>query len=92
MIRHPPKKLPGQQAGRRRIAGSGGLLDVAGVAEGWFHGSEKAVYAQVARHQIPFRRFGRRLVFLRSELDRYFAALDGVTLDEALAERKRKAE
>ncbi len=46
--------------------------------------SEKAVYQHVARRTIPFRRLGSRIVFVRTELEQFLAALDGCRVDEAL--------
>jgi excisionase family DNA binding protein len=44
-----------------------------------------AIYAAVARRQIPHRRFGRKLVFDKVELDMFVKALEGVSKDEAIA-------
>src|SRR5262249_52481852 len=93
VIYRPPTKLPGQQNGRRRIGGSAGGLDVAGTSGGDFNGAEKSGYGKVARREIPFKRLGGRLIFLKAELDRYFEALDGCTVEEALAnDRRRRGE
>lgn len=45
--------------------------------------SERAVRARVARQVIPCRRLGKRVLFLRAELEQFLAGLPGVTLDEA---------
>jgi excisionase family DNA binding protein len=47
-----------------------------------------AVYRLAARRQLPFRKAGRRLVFIQSELQAFISGLPGVTLDE-LRERER---
>jgi hypothetical protein len=52
--------------------------------------TEGAVYAAVARHQIPFRRLGRKLVFDSLELDNYMHGLEGVDVAEAVARRLHK--
>lgn len=44
-----------------------------------------AIYASVARRLIPYRRFGRKVVFDKVELDAYIKALEGVSVDEAVA-------
>ena len=44
-----------------------------------------AIYAAVARRLIPHRRFGRKLVFDKIELDTYIKALEGVSVDETVA-------
>jgi len=44
-----------------------------------------AVYAAVARRQIPFRRLGRKILFDKNELDAYIKSLEGVSVEEAVA-------
>ena len=61
-------------------------LDVAGAAV-YLGMTEGAVYAAVARLQIPFRRLGRKLVFDIVELDAYMHGLEGVDVTEAVARR-----
>ena len=81
----PPKKLQGQALGRRGFRGDGGeLLDVSAAARmlGW---SEKMLRARVARRTVPFRRLGSRLVFRRTDLVAFMAALEGCAVEEALA-------
>lgn len=41
-----------------------------------------AIYRMVARWQIPFRKHGRRLLFKRSELQKFLESLPGVSLEE----------
>jgi excisionase family DNA binding protein len=48
--------------------------------------SEKAVRQRIARGQLPYRRWGRRVVIFRSELDEWRLFLPGVSPAEA-AER-----
>ena len=43
----------------------------------------KAVEKMVERRQIPFRKHGKRIVLIRSELTAFFDKLPGVTLEEA---------
>ena len=77
----PPKKQPGQATGRRKIDGA--ILDVRGTA--LFIGStEKGVRSAVERGVLPFRRYGRRLVFLRAELEKYLESLPGCTLEQVM--------
>ncbi len=65
------------------MASQGALLDVPAAAE--FLGvSEKALRARIARGQVPFKRWGGRLVFRRQELSEYLEMLPGVSLEEAL--------
>jgi excisionase family DNA binding protein len=61
-------------------------LDVKGAAL-YLGMTEGAVYAAVARRQIPFRRLGRKLVFDAVELDAYMHGLEGVDVAEAIARR-----
>ena len=49
--------------------------------------SEKALYKSAERREVPFRRWGRKLVFDRHELDAFIKALPGLSLEEVL-ERK----
>ncbi|MGI8784618.1 MAG: helix-turn-helix domain-containing protein [Acidobacteriota bacterium] len=64
----------------------GELLDV-GAAAALLGCSEKSVRARVARHQLPFRRLGSRVFFIRAELVRFFESLPGVRIDEILKGR-----
>jgi hypothetical protein len=84
MNRTPPKRQQGWGTGKRQF--NGAVLDVHTTAQIWFGGSEDLVRARVARGLIPFRKFGGRIIFLRHELEEFFAnSLPGVTLDEARA-------
>jgi len=74
------KKQPGEGTGPRRIDGL--ALDVR-TGAAFLGATQKAVYGQVERRTIPFRRLGGRIVFLRSELEAWLETLPGVTLDEA---------
>jgi excisionase family DNA binding protein len=38
----------------------------------------KAIRRMVERGQLPYRKLGRRILFLRAELDEFIAALPGV--------------
>lgn len=80
-LRLPPPKQRGQQRGPRRIDGA--ALDVRGASAlcGW---SEKKTRSMIERRLMPFRRIGGRIVFLRSELEAWLAALGGCSLEEAL--------
>ena len=69
----PPPKRPGQQRGPRRIAGA--LLDIESAAAE-LGITARAYRARAQRGQVPVpRRFGGRLVVLRSELDRWLLEL-----------------
>ena len=46
--------------------------------------SEMAVYQDVARRRIPFRKSGRRIYFFVEELQEYLDRQPGVTVDQAL--------
>jgi excisionase family DNA binding protein len=58
-------------------------LDVSSAAT-YLGTSSTAIYATVARRQIPFRRLGRKLLFDKSKLDTYIKALEGVSVEEAV--------
>lgn len=81
--RNPPAKRRGQCTGRRQLAGE--ILD-ARTAAALFGGTERLWYSRASRGIVPFRKWGGRLVFLRSELESFFAeTLPGVSLVEAKA-------
>ncbi len=82
VMRKPPRKRPGQGLGRRAI--NGAILDVPHGAE-WFGSTDKTLRSWVERRIVPFRRLGGRIVFVRTELERFLECLDGVKLDEALS-------
>lgn len=46
--------------------------------------SEMAVYQDVARRRVPFRRVGRRIFFFEEELFEFLLAQPGTTVEEAL--------
>ena len=74
----PPKKHRGC-LGTRTI--NGALLDVREAAA--FLGvTEKTLRARVARHQVPFRVWGGRVVFVRTELDEFLDQLPGCLLNK----------
>jgi len=58
-------------------------MDVTAVAERWFGGSEKAVRARIARRTLPFKKFGGRIVCFRKDLEAFFTALEGCSVQEA---------
>ncbi len=59
-----------------------------------YGGSAKMCRGRVARRLVPFRRWGGRVIFLRSELDMFFAkSLGGCSIEEAIAnDRTRRGE
>jgi hypothetical protein len=60
----------------------GAVLEVAGAAQ--FMGTtEKAIRQRVARHLLPFRKLGGRVIFLRAELEAFLQDLPGCRLEEA---------
>lgn len=78
----PPRKQKGQAIGPRTLAGE--ILDVTGAAN-TYGGSPKMWRGRVARRLVPFRRWGGRVIFLRSELDAFFMqSLKGCLLEEAV--------
>jgi len=55
-------------------------------AAGLLNQTERAIWMKIYRHQIPYRRWGKRVFILTEELEEFLKALDGVSADEA-AER-----
>jgi excisionase family DNA binding protein len=49
--------------------------------------SEKSIYISVGRRQIPFPKWGKKLVFDREELDKFISSLPGMTFDDVLASK-----
>ncbi len=79
-MRNPPRKKPGDAKAPRRF--NGALMDVSQTAT--FLGvSEGVVRARVDRRLLPYRRFGRRIVFLKTELEWFLTSLPGCSLKEA---------
>jgi len=75
----PPIKKPQACLGKRTI--NGVLLDVREAAA-LLGVTEKTLRARIARHQVPFRVWGGRVVFVRGELERFLDKLPGCSLDE----------
>jgi hypothetical protein len=46
--------------------------------------TRKAVYLRVARDMLPYRKWGRTLVFVEAELDQFLAELPGCSVQRAL--------
>ena len=77
MRRPPPKgSEKNRQFGPRRIRGQ--FVDVPEIAL-YLGLTLKATRARIARGEIPARRFGRRVVALRGELDAWMQKLPRVT-------------
>lgn len=51
--------------------------------------TEKALRRQVERRRVPFRRLGRKVIFIESELSAWLETLPGVTLEEVKAMQER---
>ena len=79
--RKPPPKKTGQGKGPRSFRGN--LLDVAGLAEEQGM-TQKTIRARVDRGLLPYRKWGGRIVFIRSEIEEFFQNLPGRSADEAL--------
>ena len=84
----PPKKKTGQALGPRRIDGAMMDLERGGAFLGW---KPKMTRARVARGTVPFRRLGGRIVFVKTELEEFLQALDGVNLHQALGNLRERA-
>jgi Helix-turn-helix domain len=78
----PPKKEKDKKTGPRRIDGE--VLDVTSAAR-LLGTSEKCIRARVARQLLPHRKWAGRVIFLRDDVMAFLTKLDGVSVDEALA-------
>jgi excisionase family DNA binding protein len=47
--------------------------------------TEAAIYKMVARQAIPYRKKGKKLLFLRSELTQFLRELPGLKLEDLAA-------
>ncbi len=81
MRKRPPVKRTGQAQKPRRFNGI--LMDVLGLAS-YLGTSEHCVRSRVRRREIPFRKLGGRIVFLKNEIDQFLAELPGTTIQEVL--------
>lgn len=63
------------------------MLDVKGVAS-LLGLTEKGLRRQVDRRRVPYRRLGRKVVFIKSEIEAWMNALPGAKLEEVLSEQK----
>jgi len=68
----------------------GELLDIAAASQ-LLGCSQKTLRARVARRIIPYRKLGKRVVFVREELVQFILNLPGVTLAEASANQEARA-
>jgi excisionase family DNA binding protein len=64
------------------------LLDVRAAAA-FLGRTERAIRKDIERRRLPFRRHGSRILFVRSELTSFLAALDGVSVEEAVSNARR---
>ena len=87
MNRKPPRKKKGQGKGRREIDGA--ILDIKGTAA--FLGcTEETVRARIERQLLPHRRWGGRVICVRADLEEFLRQLEGVSVDEAVANLKTR--
>jgi excisionase family DNA binding protein len=47
--------------------------------------TDAAIYKMVARQAIPYRKKGKKLLFLRSELEQFLRELPGLKLEDLAA-------
>ena len=73
----------------RRFRGE--VLDVPAVAER-LGVTQKLVRARIARGLLPHRRYSGRIVVLAAELERFLAALPGVSAEQALVNVSARTE
>jgi len=83
----PPKKRPGQGKGPRTFNGE--VMDKAALAD--FLGcSKKTADARIARGLVPHRKWGGRIIVLRSELIQFIQRLEGTSVAEALRNQRAR--
>ena len=46
--------------------------------------TERAVWLDISRKKFPHRRWGRKVIILREELEQFLKTLDGVSVEEAI--------
>ena len=80
-VAQPPKKRAGQPTGRRRLDGE--VMDIPALAA-MIGGTEKCARARVARGLLPYRKWGGRVIFIKSEILSFLSKLEGVSVDQAL--------
>lgn len=79
----PPKRQKGQGEGPRRVTGE--ILDVH-TAAAFLGISEKATRARVNQGLLPFRKWGGKIIFVKSEIEKFIiATLPGTNLEQARA-------
>jgi hypothetical protein len=61
---------------------TGELLDIAGAAA-LLLTTARGIRGRIARRQIPFRRMGRKVYFVKKELETFVHELSGCSLVEA---------
>lgn len=49
--------------------------------------SEKALRQRIARGEFPFRRWGRRLLVLSMDLEKFLTTLPGISAEDAAVKR-----
>lgn len=71
------------------MAGESLLLELKEATRllGW---TERKIRGRIARRTIPFRKDGKRIVFIREELLQFIRGLNGVTLGEAQRHMKAR--
>ena len=76
------------ELGKTLVFPDGDVLHIGAVAT-MFDVTERSIEAMIARRQIPFRKLGKRVIFLRAELELFFQSLPGTGVEEALEARRR---
>ena len=61
---------------------NGELLDISAASQ-LLGCSQKTLRARVSRRLVPFRKFSGRILFRRTEIERFFADLPGCLPEEA---------
>ncbi len=85
--RPPPKKQKGQATKPRTL--NGVVKDVSAMGK-MLGTTDGKIRSAVARGLLPYRRWGKRLVFLTDEVDQFLHQLPGITVAEALNNHRRR--
>ena len=75
---------------RQRAACSPGVILFVSDAAKLLGDTEKAIRQRVARREVPFRKLGGRVIFLRDELEAFFRGLPGCSSAEAQENVRRR--
>ena len=82
VMRKKPEQFP---------VGDDEVMNVRAVAA-WLDRTPLSISRLAQRGRLPFRKWGRRMIFYRKEIEAFFQELEGRSVDEAVANCKREGE